>query len=273
MSALIRPDLSVAQCGISRTASARLRAVGDQSLDGHLAVADRRQDAIEVLAGGVAAREQGHLLPVEIRIPEGDRLVHHARRARSARHGRRSRSPSPSPGRCRSRRTPRRSPRRSLTGRFPPGGRVTAAIDGDRLRPAPASRSNRTTSAPESRANRATPRPIGPAPTTSTRSRLGHRSAAHRMGADGEELDRRALISGQARRAHEAGCGQRQQPGHAAVLVDAEHGDPHAAVRLAAAAGDALTAGEVRVDHADLARREAGAVRRPRRPRRRARGP
>ena len=59
-------------------ASARLRAVGDQPLDGDLAVAHRRQDAIEVLAGGVAAREQGHLLPVEVRVPEGDRLVHHA---------------------------------------------------------------------------------------------------------------------------------------------------------------------------------------------------
>ena len=45
-----------------------------------------------------------------------------------------------------------------------------------------------------------TPRPIGPAPTTSTRSPPAIRAAPHRMGADGEKLDRRALIGAQARR-------------------------------------------------------------------------
>jgi hypothetical protein len=80
------------------------------------------------------------------------------------------------------------------------------------------------------------------------------------MGADGEELDRRALVRGHARGAEEIAGRQRQQSGHPAVLMDAEHGELGAAVGLAVSAGDAGATGDVGIDHTDLAGGEAGAV-------------
>src|SRR5580765_3025647 len=50
-------------------------AVGDQAVDGDIASAHGRYDALEILGGGVTTSEQGHFLAVEIRIHEGDRVL------------------------------------------------------------------------------------------------------------------------------------------------------------------------------------------------------
>ena len=110
--------------------------------------------------------------------------------------------------------------------------------------------SNAVTDPPCSFAKIMQPMPIGPAPTTRTRSPFLRIGAAHRVGADGEELDHRRLIERDA-----VGCGHialrhADVIRHSAINVNAEDGDALAAIGLAAPAGDAGAAGQIG-DHKD----------------------
>ncbi len=160
-----------------RTASARLvRWVTRRSM-GTSPVAHGRHDALEILRRGVAASEERHFLAVEIRIHERDRVLDHADEHVAAAMGDELETPfhrlpvarrveynikAIAPSRA-SRPPPKRRSRREWSP-LPTMDCAAAARSG--------SRSNTATLAPDRRANSATPRPIGPAPTTSTRSRL-----------------------------------------------------------------------------------------------------
>ena len=277
ISALISPVFCVAQSGMSRTASARC-AMGDQAVDGNIAAADRRDDALKVLGGGVAAAEQGHFLAVEVRVREGDRLLDHADQHVAAAMGDEVEALLHARG-CRSRRRRRRSRSPSVNARTASavafGWNARRAGDRLALRPrVPRSRSSTATSAPGRAARTARRRGRsgrrrrpgrGRAPTTAPRrtawapmarnSTVAHSSDAQAVGAD-EVAGRHATAARSCR--HPGG---RRAPRSARSS---------SACR---AAGDAVAAGEIGIDDADLAGRQARAVAAPRRPRRRARGP
>lgn len=73
------------------------------------------------------------------------------------------------------------------------------------------------------------------------------------MRADAERLDERELLEGELRGGVELVRRHGDELTHAAIGVDAEALELHAAVGLAVPAGDALAAGEVRLDGAEVA--------------------
>ena len=249
--------------------------MGDQSLDRHLAVADRAT-ALDRSPRGWRCGSRARSFPCGGNPdPEGDRLLDHADKHVAAAMGDEVEAPLHRPALpVASNTTSKPSPvsaRRSLA------ARQRGADGGDRPRPLRhrfGSRSNTTTSAPGE------PREQRSAEADRAGSDDEHSIAVrHRRRGGPHGRRSRETLPPHIRRALRPGARmrlawrQRQQPGHAAVLVNAEHRDLDAAIRLAVAAGDALAAGKIGIDDADLAGREAGAVRRPRRPRRRARGP
>ena len=76
-------------------------------------------------------------------------------------------------------------------------------------------------------------------------ARLGVRSR-HRVGADAERLDQGELVERELARRMQLACGQDEPLAHPTVGMHAEAPERDAAVRLAAAAGDAGAAVELR---------------------------
>ena len=114
------------------------------------------------------------------------------------------------------------------------------------------------TSPPASRAKNPVPTPIGPAPTTSTRSPFAERRTADGMGADRLELDHRRVAEAEVAGRVEVLLGHEDALAHAAVDVNAKDLQRRAAIGLALAAGNAVAAGEIGVDDHRRARRRSG---------------
>ncbi len=86
--------------------------------------------------------------------------------------------------------------------------------------------------------------------------------AGDRMGADRQELAARRLIDRERAGRIDIAFGDADPLAHAAVAMHAEHGDLHAAIRLAVAAGDAASTGDIGIDHHRLADFERAVLRR-----------
>src|SRR5262249_22169227 len=82
--------------------------------------------------------------------------------------------------------------------------------------------------------------------------------AVHAVRADAERFDERELLEGELRGGVELVRRQGDELTHAAVGVDAEAPELHAAVGLAVPAGDARAAGEVGLDGAEVANLQLG---------------
>src|SRR5262249_6200151 len=85
--------------------------------------------------------------------------------------------------------------------------------------------------------------------------------AVYAVRADAERFDERELLEGELRGGVELVRWHGEELTHAAVGVDAEALELHAAVGLAAAARDALAAGEVRLDGAEVTGVQPGHLR------------
>ncbi len=86
-----------------------------------------------------------------------------------------------------------------------------------------------------------------------------HGAASHGMGADGEKLQHRRLVQGDAFGLVDEALRHREKFGHRAIAVHAEHLDAHAAVGLSLPAGHAVPARQVRHHIDGVARGQAAA--------------
>ena len=239
--------------------------MGDQSPDRNVAVADRGDDMREVLVGRVPAGEEGHFAAVEIGIGEGDRILddpdQHIASAMA------DEVEAPFHGALAAGRVEDDAETVAAgegLDRFEriAGGRkdVRAGDRRRRLGPPGIAVENRHPGSGEAREQRDA-EPDRPGADDQHIVARRHAAAADRVRPDRQKLDRGAFVGGESVRRNEIPRRQRQKLGHAAVLMNAEHRQGDAAIGLARPAGDAMAAGEIRVDDADPADRDGGSRR------------